>query len=474
MKERYDAIIVGSGPNGLAAALYLQQHGLSTIVMEGAPVTGGATRTEELTISGFRHDVGSAIHPLAFASPYLRSLPLDEYGLEWIFPEIPFAHALPDGAAVVCYKSVEETSLGLGRDTHKYRQLMSSLVEDWDILENNLLGPLKWPAHPVSLIKFGLKALLPATTFNRWNFKEEATRTLFLGAAAHSIMPLHWPATASFGLVLSILAHKTGWPFPKGGAVAITDSMIGLYKACGGQVVTSYGVTDLAKLPASKVILLDMTPKQILELQNTDLTSSYRKQLESYKYGAGICKVDWALNEPVPFINAALRKAGTIHFGYSEEEIIDSEKKIFTRKFHGPPYVLFAQHSVFDPTRAPKGKHTGWAYCHVPLDSDMDVSEAIERQIERAAPGFKKSILSRSVMTTRSLESFNPNLVGGDINGGRQDLTQLFTRPTLRLMPYKTSNKTLYICSSSTPPGGGVHGMAGYHAARQAIKDHFK
>lgn len=474
MKERYDAIIVGSGPNGLAAALYLQQQGLNTVVIEQAPVTGGATRTEELTLPGFRHDVGSAIHPLAFSSPYLRSLPLEEYGLEWIFPEIPFAHALPDGNAVVCYKSVEETSLGLGRDRKRYRELMTGLVEEWDSLEHDILGPLRWPSHPLSLLKFGIKALLPAITFNSWNFKEDNTRTLFLGAAAHSIMPLHWLATASFGLVLSILAHKTGWPFPKGGAVAITDSMVGLYKASGGEVVTSTKVTDMAKLPDAKVILLDMTPKQILGLQNTELTSSYRKQLESYKYGAGICKVDWALSEPVPFINPALRKAGTIHFGYSEEEIIDSEKSLFSRKYHGPPYVLFSQHSVFDQTRAPEGMHTGWAYCHVPLNSDLDVSETIEQQIERAAPGFGKLILSRSVMTTRSLENYNPNLVGGDINGGRQDLTQLFTRPTLRLRPYRTSNKALYICSSSTPPGGGVHGMAGYHAARQVMKDHFK
>jgi phytoene dehydrogenase-like protein len=473
MKDTYDALVIGSGPNGLAAAIYLQDMGLKTAVFEQASVPGGATRTEELTLPGFKHDVGSAIHPLAYASPYLKSLPLDKFGLEWIFPDIPFAHALAGGQARACYQDIHRTSEGLGADAQSYKKLMTDMVGHWDALENNLLGPLTWPEAPLKLAAFGLKALLPATWLNKLYFKEKETRAMIMGAAAHSILPLTWPATASFGLVLSVLAHKTGWPFPKGGAAAITQSMLEYYRSKGGELMTNHLVSDLKDLPPSKAILMDLTPAQILKLKNTGLTPSYQNQLKRYKYGAGICKLDWALSEPAPFLNADLRKAGTVHFGYDEEEIIESEKSVYENRFDKPPYVLFAQHSVFDPTRAPEGKHTAWAYCHVPLDSKIDASKAMEDQIEKAAPGFRKTILSRSVMTSEKMEAFNPNLVGGDINGGRQDMTQLFTRPTLSLKPYRTSNAALYICSSSTPPGGGVHGMCGYHAARLAFTDHF-
>lgn len=469
----YDAIIVGSGPNGLAAAIRLQQAGLRTLVLEQAATAGGATRTEELTLPGFRHDVGSAIHPLAFASPFLRTLPLEQHGLEWVFPEIPFAHALPGGKARMCYRDIEHTASQLGVDHKRYSQLMNRLTRQWEDIEDTLLGPLSVPSNPFSLLNFGLQAILPADRFNKWNFREPETRALFMGAAAHAIMPLTWWGTASFGMVLTLLAHKTGWPFPKGGAGRLTAAMADFYRASGGEIRLETKVSDLERLPDTRTILLDMTPEQLLHLKNSGLSTGYRRQLERYKYGAGVCKVDWALREPVPFTHPDLRRAGTIHFGDSARAIVEAEAGVFSGKTSPTPYVLFAQHSVFDESRAPEGNHTAWAYCHVPLNSDLDQSGQIEDQIEKAAPGFRDVVLSRSVKTTKLMEEWNPNLVGGDINGGRQDLTQLFTRPVRKLKPYRTSRGNLYICSSSTPPGGGVHGMCGYHAAKTVLKDHF-
>ncbi len=472
-KSTYDAIVIGSGPNGLAAAIRLQQQGIQTLVLERNHTVGGATRTEERTLPGFRHDTGSAIHPLAFASPYLKTLPLGEHGLSWVFPDIPFGHALAGGEAVVCHREVRDTAAGLGRDEKTYNRMMRKLVIQWEKIENDLLGPLTWPSHPLTLADFGWKALMPADRFSRWMFRGQPARTLFMGAAAHAIMPLNWLGTASFGLVLMALAHRTGWPFPKGGAGELTRAMAAYFIAAGGEVVCNETVTDLEALPDARIILLDMTPDQILRLKHNGLSAGYSRALDAYSYGAGVCKVDWALSEPVPFLNQGLRKAGTVHFGETPAEIARAESDVFSGKISERPYVLFAQHSVFDPSRAPEGRHTAWAYCHVPLGSDADASAAIESQIERAAPGFRECIIGRSVMRTTHLEQWNPNLVQGDINGGRQDLTQLFTRPTKKLRPYRTSRGNLYICSSSTPPGGGVHGMCGFHAAEVALRDHF-
>lgn len=472
-KSSYDALVVGSGPNGLAAAIRMQQQGLSTLVIERNAVPGGATRTEELTLPGFHHDTGSAIHPLGYASPFLRNLPLEGHGLSWVFPDIPFGHARANGQASLCYRNIEQTAESLGPDGPVWRRLFDKMVRQWDKLENDLLGPLTWPDHPIALTDFGLKAIQPAASFNRRTFKEEPARTLFMGAAAHAIMPLTWWGTASFGLVLTLLAHRTGWPFPQGGAGSITAAMASYFTSLGGELFCDTEVRDLADLPEARAILLDMTPRQILELENHQLSSGFIHQLENYKYGAGICKVDWALSEPVPFTHQELRKAGTVHFGDTPKEIIQAEAGVYSGHPSDRPYVLFAQHSVFDPSRAPENKHTAWAYCHVPLGSDLDATEDIEAQIERAAPGFRDCIIGRSVMRTTDMERWNPNLVLGDINGGRQDLTQLFTRPVRKLTPYRTSRKDLYICSSSTPPGGGVHGMCGYHAAGVALRDHF-
>jgi len=468
--EDYDVIIVGSGPNGLAAATFLQKEGYRTAIFEQADSPGGAARTEEITLPGYRHDLGSAVHPLAYASPYFSTLPLENYGLEWIHPDIPFAHPFKDGTAYGCYQDIYKTAAQLGEDEHNYLDLLKEFVEDWPELEKDILGPLRIPANIPKMTKFGLKALPSAKfTADRY-FKNEKTKIFFYGAAAHSTLPLSKIASSSFGLVLNILAHRHGWPFPKGGAVKIIDSLLAFYKDHGGEIYLNQHVTDLEKLPKCKAHVLDLTPKQILEMENTNLNSSYRKRLENYNYGAGIFKMDWALEIPIPFTNELCRKAGTIHIGFSKDSIEKSELAAHQDGTTSEPYVLLAQPSIFDDTRAPEGKHTAWAYCHVPNGSTQDVSKEIENQIERAAPGFKNSIISRNTMRTDELEILNPNLVGGDINGGKQDLTQLFTRPIVSLNPYITSNPSIFIGSASTPPGGGVHGMGGYYAAKAAIK----
>jgi len=474
MPGAVDAVIVGSGPNGLSAAITLQLRGLKTAVFEQASEPGGATRTAAITLPGFKHDLGSAIHPLAFASPAFSQLPLSEYGLEWIHPQVAFAHPMPDGSAVGCYKDVEATANQLGKDSFKYLKLYRGLLKDWKKIKSDVLGPLKWPAHPLALMRFGLKALQPASFFIDKHFKEEKSKLFFYGAAAHSTLPLSNLASASFGLVLNLLAHEVGWPFPKGGANAISQALLKYYQDIGGTIYLDEAVEDVNQLPKHKVLLLDLTPKQILKINNTNLSTLYRSRLSNYRYGAGIFKIDWALSDQIPFANEICKKAGTIHLGFERKSIELSEKLVHQGEHFPEPYVLLAQNSVFDSSRAPTGKHTGWAYCHVPYESQKDMTEAIEHQVERAAPGFKQIIMHRAIHNTTAMETFNPNLVGGDINGGRQDITQLFTRPMAKVTPYRTSNRQMYICSSSTPPGGGVHGMAGFNAAKQVLKDHFK
>ena len=473
MSNHQDAIIIGSGPNGLAAAIHLQQKGISTAIFEQAHEAGGATRSEELTLPGFIHDLGSAIHPLCMASPFFKQLPLDQFGLEWIYPDIPYAHPFADGSAIGGFKDVEQTAMQLGRDGNAYSKLMDTLVEDWTSLEGSILNPLQIPKHPIKLAKFGLKAMLPAKILADLYFKEEKTKAFFYGSAAHSTLPFLNIASASFGLVLAGIGHKYGWPFPRGGAKSIPESLMAYYKSIGGVIHLNSPIAHMKDLPKAKAYLFDLTPKQLLKIGGTKFTDSYRKRMANYRYGLGIYKIDFALDGPVPFTNPICRKAGTVHLGFTTKEMEASVSNAFNDLISPKPYVILAQNSVFDPSRAPEGKHTLWAYCHVPNGSETDMSPYIENQIEKAAPGFKDLILAKKTHTTSQMEAFDPNLVGGDVNGGIQDIGQLFTRPIAKLSPYSTPDSSVYICSASTPPGGGVHGMCGFNAAEKVISDHF-
>jgi phytoene dehydrogenase-like protein len=473
MSGKIDALIIGSGANALAAGIYLQQKGLTTRIIERADVPGGSTRSLELTLPGFIHDIGSSIHPLTRTSPFFSSLPLKNFGLEWIHPEIPFAHPLDDGEALAAYKNIDQTASQFGVDKKTYIRIFDKLVQDWDLLKQDILGPLSWPGNFSVFWNFLLNGFPSAKKFIHSNFKNDATKVFFYGAAAHSTLPLDYLVTAGFGIVLLVMAHKLGWPFPKGGAGNITKALAAYYESRGGQLVFNHNVNDLKELPEANIYLLDQTPSQILEMKGTRFTRRYRRRLANYSYGAGVFKMDWSLNEPIPFTNELCRKAGTIHLGYSWEKIADSERLVHRGKMTEDPYVILAQHSVFDSSRTPGNKHTAWAYCHVPHGERFDRSAIIENQIEKAAPGFRDCILHKTIHNCEQLETFNPNLVGGDINGGKQNITQLFTRPVARWSPYTTPDRRVYICSSSTPPGGGVHGMCGYHAARKAFKDHF-
>lgn len=474
MPGKYDAIIIGSGSNGIAAAIRLQQKGLKTAIYEQAATPGGATRTQELTLPGFKHDVGSAILPLGLASPFFRDLPLETFGLEWTYPEVAYAHPFDDGTAYACYQDIRLTAAQLEEDSKAYLDLFEPLLYNWDKINGDLLGPFGIPEHPLTYMKFGLKALTSAQMLVNHYFKNEKSKIFFYGSAAHSTLPLTNIASASFGLILTTSAHKYNWPFPKGGAGNFINALLDYYKSMGGEVVLDSWVEDIRDLPSAYAYMFDLTPKQLLKIKGLNFTSLYRKRMEAYHYGAGVFKIDWALKEPIPFTNEKCRKAGTIHLGFSKKEIEESEKGIHEKNITKTPYVLLAQQTPFDPSRAPEGKHTAWAYIHVPNGSTADFTDIIENQIEKAAPGFKDTILARSTMNSVDLQHFDPNLIGGDINGGKQDITQLFTRPIARISPYSTPDPRVYICSSSTPPGGGVHGMCGYHAAQKALKDHFK
>lgn len=473
MTDIYDAIIIGSGPNGLSAALRLQQAGLSTAVYEQAATAGGACRTQELTLPGFKHDVGSSVHPMAISSPYFKTLPLAEHGLEWVHPEVQYAHPFLDGTALAAYRDIRKTAEQMGLDQQSYSSLFQQLNKEWDKIDQDLLSPLSWPQHPLSFTSFGIKALLPARSFVNHYFRNEKTKAFFYGVAAHSTLPLTNLASASFGLVLSTLAHKSGWPFPKGGAQNIANSLVNYYTSLGGKLHLNFPVSHLEELPKARAYVFDLTPKQFMAIGGTRFPWLYRKRMENFRYGAGVFKIDWALHNPIPFKNERCRKAGTIHIGNTTHKIEISEKLIHENKTVKEPYVLLAQHSVFDESRAPTGKHTAWAYCHVPNGNTEDMGMAIEQQVEKFAPGFRDSIMAKATHNSKQLEVFDPNLVGGDVNGGMQDISQLFTRPIARLSPYSTPNPKIYLCSASTPPGGGVHGMGGYNAAQRILKDHF-
>lgn len=470
MPEKYDVVIIGSGPNGLAAAITLAQAGRSVIVFEAKDTIGGGVRTKEATLPGFKHDICSAIHPLAFGSPFFRTLSLEQHGLEWIHPPYALAHPFDDGHAVLLSRSIEETASNLAGDAAAYIKLMNPVVQSWPEIEPALLGPLKFPAHPLSLARFGLKALFPVEYLAKTVFRAQYAKGFLAGLAAHSMLSLNSPATSAFGLILAASGHMYGWPFPRGGSQQIANALAQIFMEMGGEIQTNTEITSLDSIPDSTVILADITPGQLLHIAGNHLPPGYKRGLERYRYGPGVFKIDYALDAPIPWKSPDCALAGTVHLGGTLEEIAASEKIVWQGKTSEQPFVILAQQSLFDPTRAPDGKHTAWAYCHVPSNSNADMTEQIENQIERFAPGFRKHILARHTMKASELEAYNPNYIGGDINGGVQDIRQLFTRPMLRTDPYATPNKKLFICSSSTPPGGGVHGMCGYHAAQSALK----
>jgi len=471
-KRDYDAVIVGSGPNGLAAAIYLQQHGLSVLVLEGKHKIGGGLRSAELTLPGFTHDICSAIHPLAVGSPFFQQLPLTDHGLEYINPEIAAAHPLDNGTAAVLKQSITETAKLLGEDEDAYLRLMQPIINSWPSIASDVLGPLHFPKHPVAMGKFGLYALSSATRLSK-QFKTTEAKALLAGMAAHSMQPLSKLTTSAAALVLLANGHLKGWPIPKGGSGKIAEALASYFVSIGGKIETGIYIKSLGQLPSAHAVLFDVSPKQLLQIAGHQFSSIYKWQLERYRYGMGVFKVDWALDAPIPFKAEACTKAGTIHIGNSIQEIIYAEQQTWDGINPDKPYVLLAQQSIFDPSRAPKGKHTGWAYCHVPNGSTVDMTQAIENQVERFAPGFKDIILARHTINPAQMEEYNPNYIGGDINGGVIDIGQLFTRPALRWSPYKTSAKGIYLCSASTPPGGGVHGMCGYNAAKRVLKDVF-
>ena len=466
----YDAIVVGAGPNGLAAAIELVRAGRSVLLLEAEEAVGGGARSGELTLPGFVHDICSAIHPLGAGSPFFHALPLVEHGLTWIYPPVQVAHPLGDGTAALLERSVASTGQTLGPDAAAYRQLMDPLVDDWDQLATDLLAPPRLPRHPLALVRFGLSAVRPASSLARRRFAGPQARALFAGLAAHSFMPLHRLPTAAFGLVLGVLGHAVGWPRPRGGSQRIADALASYFQSIGGEIMTGAPVQSIDELPPARANLFDLTTRQVLRLAGHCLPFRYRFQLERYRYGPGAFKVDWALDGPIPWKAGDLARAGTVHLGGTLEEIVAAECAVWRGQHPERPYVLVAQQSLFDPTRAPAGKHTAWAYCHVPNGSNVDMTARIEAQIERFAPGFRDRVLARSVMSPAELERHNPNNVGGDINGGAMTLRQLVFRPAFRLVPYSTPNPRLYLCSASTSPGGGVHGMCGFFAARAVLR----
>lgn len=447
----------------------MAQAGRSVLVLEARETIGGGARTEELTLPGFFHDVCSSVYPMALMSPFFRTLPLEKYGLEWVQPALPLAHPMDDGTAAILDRSIEKTAANLGRDGARYSELMTALVESWPNLEPFLLGPPSLPRHPLLAAKFGLRAMRSASHVARSVFREERARALFAGIAAHSILPLEKMLSAAFGLVLGVAAHRTGWPFACGGAAKITDALASHLRSLGGEIRTSTPVESLDQFSPAQVLLCDVTPRQLVKLADSRLPDGFRRKLQRFRYGPGVCKVDWALDGPIPWKAEACAQAGTVHLGGTLAEIEVSERAPWEGHVSEKPFVLIAQPSLFDSTRAPAGKHVGWAYCHVPNGSKADMSQAIEDQVERFAPGFRGRILKRSVRVASSLESYNPNLVGGDITGGAAELGQFFLRPTWRI--YRTPARNLYLCSASTPPGGGVHGLCGHFAAKAALSD---
>ena len=462
------AVVIGSGPNGLAAAIVLAEAGLEVEVFEAEPTAGGAARSLELTLPGFLHDFGSAVHPMAVGSPFLSSLPLPQYGLEWIHSPAPVAHPLDDGTAVILERDLNEAARALGDDGTAWKKLMRPFIDRWLDFAPEILSPLmRIPRHPFLLAKFGLQALPSARFLANRLFKTEHAKALFAGLAAHSFLALEEPLSAAFGIILGVTAHSVGWPIPQGGSQAIAGALCRHLQRQGGTVRTSTRVTNLAALGDFAALMCDVTPRQLLQIAGDQFSPAYKRLLQRYRYGPGVFKVDYALSAPVPWKAVACARAVTVHLGGSMKEVAESEDAMRHGRHAERPFVLLAQPTLFDATRAPAGKHIAWAYCHVPNGSTVDMLPRLEAQIERFAPGFRDCVLARRVLRPADLEALDANLVGGDINGGAADWRQFLLRPTWR--QYATPAPNIYICSSSTPPGGGVHGMCGYNAAKLAL-----
>jgi phytoene dehydrogenase-like protein len=465
-----DAVVIGSGPNGLSAAVELARNGASVLVLEAAEAIGGGTRTAELTLPGFHHDVCSSVHPLGILSPYFSKLPLAEHGLHWIQPEASVAHPLDGEPAVILGASLDATAGALEQDAAAYRRLIGPLLRHPRELIEEVLGPAHLPRHPMVLARFGIPALLPAAVLGRSWFRGRRARALLAGCAAHSILPLSRPLSAAVGMLFLFSAHVETWPIARGGSAAITDALAAHLRSLGGRIETGRKVRSLADLPPARVQVYDTSPAQVVDIASSMLPDGYVRSLRRFRYGPGIFKIDWALDGPIPWGDSACLDAATVHLGGTLEEIAAGEAAVWRGQHPDKPFVIVVQSSLFDPTRAPAGKHTAWAYCHVPSGSTVDLTDVLERQVERFAPGFRDLVLARHVMRTADLERYNANNVGGAITGGVTDLGQLFTRPAVRADPYSTQNPRVYICSASTPPGGGVHGMCGYHAARSVLR----
>lgn len=468
-RPKYDVVVVGAGPNGLAAAVALARENLSTLLVEAQDTPGGGARTQELTLPGYHHDVCSTVHPLGAGSPFFNALGLERYGLVWDHSPAALAHVLDEHTVITLERSIEATADQLGRDGPAYRRLIEPYSERFADLGRMILGPLRFPAEPLFLAKFGLQALRSLRGLCAARFREPGTSALLAGIAAHAMLPLSAAATASFGLVLASAGHAVGWPLARGGSRAITDALVGCLREFGGELLLGSPVTSLAQLPSARAYVFDVTPRQLLAICGDRLPSDYRDRLERFRYGAGVYKMDWALSQPIPWRNPACARASTVHLAGTLDEVDAAEAAVHVGKVAEHPFVLLVQPSLFDATRAPSGKHIAWAYCHVPHGDPVDASRAIEAQIERFAPGFKDCVLARATRNAHEVERHNSNYIGGDINGGISDLGQLFFRPVARVDPYATPTSNIFICSSSTPPGGGVHGMCGYWAARSVL-----